>query len=54
MARLGASDRVTINGQGGEVMWQPVEHPIVRKIMIVDLHLKREVRGEISFFDESF
>ena len=40
MARSGASDRVTLNDQVGEVKWQPVERLIGRRIVIVDLHLK--------------
>ena len=39
MARSGSSDRVAINGQGGEATWQLVERPIARGFKAVDLHV---------------
>ena len=45
VTRFESSDHIAINGQGGEVMWQPVEHSIAQRIVIVDLHLKCGVRG---------
>ena len=52
MARSTAFDRVAINGQVREVTWQPVERPMARRIMIVNLHLKRGVCGASGFVGE--
>ena len=41
MAQSGASNRVAMYGQLGEVKWHPVERLIGQRIMIVDLNLKR-------------
>ena len=37
--RSGSSDRVSINGQGREATWQPVERLIMRGFKAVDLRL---------------
>ena len=41
VARSGASDRVTINGQRGEVTWQHAKRQIMPRIVTVDGHLRR-------------
>ena len=41
MARSGLSDRIVINGQDEEAMWQPVEHPIAQGFSTIDLHLSK-------------
>ena len=45
MARSGSFDYIAINGQYEEATWQPVERPIVRGFLAVDLHLSEGGEG---------